>query len=63
MTGNCHVRFLEGRASVMRSGYSINRRLDEILAWEQRKETERDTKFVELGRYLCEVREGQPGQW
>jgi hypothetical protein len=22
---------------------------DEILAWEQRKETERDTKFVELG--------------
>ncbi|MGD1080786.1 MAG: hypothetical protein ABR881_20890 [Candidatus Sulfotelmatobacter sp.] len=47
----------------MRSGYSINRRLDEILAWEQRKETERDTKFVELGRYLCEVREGQPGQW
>ena len=23
MTGNCHVRFLEGRASAMRSGYSI----------------------------------------
>ena len=34
-------------------------KIDEILAWEQRKETERDTKFVELGRYLCEVREGQ----
>ena len=34
-------------------------RIDEILAWEQRKETERDTKFVELGRYLCEVRTGQ----
>src|ERR1022692_3881348 len=34
-------------------------KLDEILAWEQRKETERDTKFVELGRYLCEVRAGQ----
>ena len=33
--------------------------IDEILAWEQRKDTERDTKFVELGRYLCEVREGQ----
>jgi hypothetical protein len=32
---------------------------DEILAWEQRKETERDTKFVELGRYLCEVRAGR----
>jgi purine-nucleoside phosphorylase len=27
-------------------------RIDEILAWEQQKETERDTKFVELGRYL-----------
>ena len=24
--------------------------IDEILAWEQGKETERDTKFVELGR-------------
>ena len=31
-------------------------KIDEILAWEQRKETERDSKFVELGRYLCEVR-------
>jgi hypothetical protein len=34
-------------------------KIDEILAWQQRKETERDTKFVELGRYLCEVRAGQ----
>src|ERR1700757_4891223 len=34
-------------------------KIDEILAWEQRKDTERDTKFVELGRYLCEVRGGQ----
>ena len=34
-------------------------KIEEILAWEQRKETERDTKFVELGRYLCEVRAGQ----
>jgi hypothetical protein len=34
-------------------------KIDEILAWEQRKDTERDTKFVELGRYLCEVRERQ----
>jgi hypothetical protein len=31
-------------------------KIDEILPWEQRKETERDNKFVELGRYLCEVR-------
>ena len=34
-------------------------KIDEILAWEHRKEAEKDTKFVELGRYLCEVRAGQ----
>jgi len=34
-------------------------KIDEILMWEQRKEAERDTRFVELGRYLCEVRAGQ----
>ena len=34
-------------------------RIDEILAWEVRHENERDTKFVELGKYLCEVRAGQ----
>src|SRR5437667_755358 len=34
-------------------------KINEILAWEQRKETEKDIRFVELGRYLCEVRAGQ----
>jgi hypothetical protein len=34
-------------------------KIDEILAWEERKEAEKDTRFVELGRYLCEVRAGQ----
>jgi hypothetical protein len=34
-------------------------RIDEILYWEQATEKERDTRFVELGRYLCEVRAGQ----
>ena len=34
-------------------------KIDQILVWEQRKEAERDTRFVELGRYLCEVRAGQ----
>ena len=34
-------------------------KIDEILAWEQREEAERDTRFVELGKYLCEVRAGQ----
>jgi hypothetical protein len=34
-------------------------KIDDILAWEQRTQAEKDTKFVELGRYLCEVRTGQ----
>ena len=34
-------------------------KIDEILAWQQRHEAERDTRFVDLGRYLCEVRAGQ----
>ena len=31
-------------------------KIDEILAWEQGKETERDERFVELGQYVCETR-------
>jgi hypothetical protein len=34
-------------------------KIDEILAWERANEMEHDTRFVELGRYLCEVRAGQ----
>ena len=34
-------------------------KIEEILAWDQSAQRERDTKFVELGRYLCEVRSGQ----
>jgi hypothetical protein len=34
-------------------------KIDEILAWEKRQESEKDTRFVELGRFLCEVRAGQ----
>jgi hypothetical protein len=34
-------------------------KIDEILAWEKQRDIERDTKFVELGCYLCEVRAGQ----
>ena len=42
-----------------RRGAFVLGEIDEILAWEQRKEMKRDTKFVELGRYLCEVRAAQ----
>jgi hypothetical protein len=34
-------------------------RIDEILSWERTTEQERDTRFVELGRYLCETQAGQ----
>ena len=34
-------------------------KIDEILAWEKTKEQERDVRYVDLGRYLCEVRIGQ----
>ncbi len=42
-----------------RRAMDVLSRIDEILAWEARHENERDTKFVELGKYLCEVRAGQ----
>jgi hypothetical protein len=34
-------------------------KIDEILAWEKNSDRARDGYFVELGRYLCEVRAGQ----
>jgi hypothetical protein len=34
-------------------------KIDEILAWERSADQERDSRFVDLGRYLCEVRAGQ----
>src|ERR1700676_3680517 len=34
-------------------------KIDEILAWERAADQERDSLFVDLGRYLCEVRAGQ----
>jgi len=34
-------------------------KIDEILAWDRERIRERDLRFVDLGRYLCEVRAGQ----
>ena len=34
-------------------------KIDEILAWEKSSDQQRDVRFVELGRYLCEARAGQ----
>jgi hypothetical protein len=33
--------------------------VDSILRWERNAEKERDTRFVELGEHLCEIRVGQ----
>ena len=43
---------------VLADFHSFCPKIDEILAWERRFEAEGDTRFVELGRYLCEVRGG-----
>jgi len=40
-------------------GSWCSRRLMRFLSWEKTKEREREVRFVELGRYLCEVRTGQ----
>jgi hypothetical protein len=34
-------------------------KIDEILAWDNERVLERDLRFVDLGRYLCEVRARQ----
>ena len=56
----CLLGFRGCRPSSTKSKHgSCSPKLDEILAWEKQKESERDTRFVDLGRYLCEVRAGQ----
>ena len=42
-----------------RRAAAVLSKIDEILAWENSSEQERDVRFVDLGRYLCEVRAGQ----
>ena len=36
-------------------------RIDEILRWEQRMDEQKDQRFAELGKHLCEVR--KQGYW
>jgi hypothetical protein len=31
-------------------------KIDEILGWERKADRDRDTRFVEVARYLCELR-------
>jgi len=39
--------------------HEIIDKVDSILRWERRTEQERDSRFVELGQHLCEIRAGQ----
>lgn len=56
--------WINGR-SVMQPELKIKRavfvlgKIDEILAWDKSQSHERDLRFVDLGRYLCEARAGQ----
>jgi hypothetical protein len=34
-------------------------KIEEILSWERNVEREKESRFVDFGRYLCEVRSGQ----
>ena len=36
-------------------------RIDALLRWEQRTDMQKDQKFAELGKHLCEVR--KQGYW
>jgi hypothetical protein len=51
-------RPMEPKLDRRRASFVLDK-IDEILAWEKRKEQERDVRFVDLGRYLCETRAGQ----
>jgi hypothetical protein len=57
LTTNGHV-FVEPKLNRRRALFVLDK-VDEILSWERHAEQEKDTRFIELGRYLCEVRAGQ----
>jgi hypothetical protein len=44
--------------NVKRAAFVLGK-IDEILSWDKDRLRERDLRFVDLGRYLCEVRAGQ----
>ena len=63
MTGLTSL-WINGRAMAepklnRRRAFFVLEKIDEILYWEKTKEQEKDVRFVDLGRYLCEVRAGQ----
>ena len=51
LTTNGRV-FVEPKLNRRRALFVLDK-VDEILSWERHAEQEKDTRFVELGRYLC----------
>ena len=49
-----HASELDSRRAI-----DVLTKIDDLLSWQRKSETERDERFVELGEYLCEVRAGQ----
>ena len=49
---------MQPELNVKRATFVLGK-IDEILAWDKSQSHERDLRFVDLGRYLCEVRAGQ----
>lgn len=43
----------------LKKAKAVIQKIDAILDWDRRVEQERDTKFLKLGKYLCEVRTNQ----
>jgi hypothetical protein len=37
----------------------VLQKIDEVLSWQRKTDDERDERFVELGKHLCEVRSGR----
>jgi hypothetical protein len=37
----------------------VLQKIDEVLSWQHKTDDERDERFVELGKHLCEVRSGR----
>jgi hypothetical protein len=37
----------------------VLQKIDEVLSWQRKTDDERDKRFVELGKHLCEVRSGR----
>jgi hypothetical protein len=49
-----HAPELDSRRAI-----DVLTKIDDLLSWQRKSETERDERFVELGEYLCEVRAGR----